>query len=69
MGIVDKFKGRAISDKIGKVKINPIKLEYERGLKPIQPPRFVVPYHYHERFSRHLQKLREEGVIEDVDPR
>ena len=36
MGIVDKFKGRTISDKIGKVKINPIKLEYERGFKPIQ---------------------------------
>ena len=49
------------------MKIKPVKLEYERGFRPIQPPRFAVPYHYHERLSRHLQKLREDGVIEDVD--
>jgi hypothetical protein len=69
MAIVDKFKGTAISDKIGKVKIKPIKLEYEQGFRPIQPPCFAVPYHYHARLSSHLQKLREDGVIEDVDPR
>ena len=69
MALVDRFKGTAISDKIGKVKVKPVKLEYEQGFRPVQPPRFAVPYHYQDRLSKHLQKLREDGVIEDVDPR
>ena len=51
------------------MKIKPVKLEYELGFRPIQPQGFAVPYHYHARLSWHLQKLREDGVIEDVDPR
>ena len=69
MAVVDKFKGTAISDKIGKVRVKPVKLEHEQGFRPVQPPRFAVPYHYQERLSKHLEKLREDGVIEDVDPR
>ena len=73
MSVVDKFKGTSISDKIGKVKIKPVRLKYEQGFRPIQPPRFAVPYHYQERLSerlsKHLEKLSEDGVIEDVDPR
>ena len=69
MAVVDKFKGTAISDRIGKVRVKPVKLEYEHGFRPVQPPRFTVPYHYQDRLSKHLQKLREDGVIEDVDPR
>ena len=69
MATVDKFKGTAISDKIGKVKVKPVRLEYEQGFRPIQPPGFAVPYHNQELLSKHLQKLRDDGVIEDVDPR
>ena len=34
MATVDKFKGTAISDKIGKVKVKPVRLEYEQGFQP-----------------------------------
>ena len=57
MATVDKFKGTAISDKIGKVKVKPVRLEYEQGFRPIQPPGFAVPYRYQELLSKHLQKL------------
>ena len=69
MATVGKFKGTAKSDKIGKVKVKPVRLEYEQGFRPIQPPGFAVPYHYQELLSKHLQKLRDDGVIEDVDSR
>ena len=69
MAVVDKFKGTTTSDMIGKVKVKPVKLEFEQGLRSVQPPRFTVPYHYQEKLSKHLQKLREDRVIEDVDPR
>ena len=46
MAVVDKFKGTAISDRIGKVKVKPVRLEYQQGFRPVQPPRFPVPYHY-----------------------
>ena len=52
--VVEKFQGSVFSDRIGKVKTTPIKLEYETGFKPVQPPRFTVPYHYQERLSQHL---------------
>ena len=32
----------------------------------MQPTRFPVTYHDHKRHSKHLQKLRKEGIIEDV---
>ena len=69
MAVVNKFKGTSISDRIGKVRVKPVRLEYERGFRPVQPRHFAVPYHYQEKLSKHLQKLREDGIIEDVDPR
>ena len=69
MSVVDKFLGTSISDRIGKVKVKPVRLEYEPRFRAIQPQRYAVPYHYQDRLSQHLQKLREEGVLEDVDPR
>ena len=67
LAVVDRFKGTAISDSFGKVRVKPVKLEHEQGFHPVQPPCFAVPYHYQDRLSRPLQKLREEDVIEDVD--
>ena len=43
-------------------------LEYNPGFKPIQPPIRSVPYHYREPLSQHLNLMRREGVIEDVNP-
>ena len=48
--------------------MDPVVLEHEPGFKPIQPPRRSVPYHYRKPLSKHLDLMRREGVIEDVDP-
>ena len=68
MDIVKEFTGSVFTDKIGLVKVRPVKLEYEKGFDPAQPPRYPIPYHYRDRVSSHLDKLRSEGVIEDVNP-
>ena len=36
--------------------------------KLLQPARYPVPYHYHERLVTHLRKLEAEGVVERVNP-
>jgi hypothetical protein len=69
MEIVKSFEGSVFTDKIGLMKTEPVKLQYEEGFQPIQPHRYGVPYHYQKRLDVHLDKLKEEGVIEDVDPR
>jgi len=38
------------------------------GFRPTPPPRYGVPFHYQDRLTTHLQKLKQDGVIEDVDP-
>ena len=68
MAIVQKYTGSVFTDTIGKMKTRPITLQYDEGFKPIQPPRYPVPYHYRERLTNHLEKLKAEGVIEDVEP-
>ena len=50
------------------MQIPPVTLQYERGLKPTQPPRYPVPYHYQDKLTTHLQQLTREGIIEDVHP-
>ena len=37
MAVVDRFKGTTISDRIGKVRVMPVKLEHEQGFCPVQP--------------------------------
>ena len=68
MRIVHNFTGPVFTDRIGHVKTRPVVLQYEENFKPIQPPRYPVPYHYQEKIAEHLRKLKKEGVIEDVDP-
>ena len=69
MKIVEQYKGSVFTDRIGLVKSKPIRFEYRQGFKPTQAARIPVPVHYQEKLSRHLNKLRREGVIDDVDPR
>ena len=57
-----------MTDRIGKMKIAPIKLQYEKDFQPVQPQRYPIPYHYREKKSKHLKKLKDENIIEDVDP-
>ena len=66
--IADVHTGAVLSTRTGCMKVKPIKLQYEEGFHPSQPPRYPVPYHYRERLSAHLSKLKAEDIIEDVDP-
>ena len=68
-GIVNALKASVFRPGVGKIKMEPVVLEHEQGFRPVQPPRRSVPYHYRERLSKHLDLMRREGVIEDVDPR
>ena len=69
MSLVDRLMGTTISERIGKVKVKPVRLEYKQQFHAIQHPRYTIPYHYQDRLSKHLQKLRDDGVIDDVNPR
>ena len=66
--IAQIYTGSVLTPRTGCMKTKPIKLQYEAGFKPTQPPRYPVPYFYRERLSSHLNKLRSENIIEDVDP-
>ena len=66
--IAQVYTGTVLTARTGLMKTRPVKLQYEEGFKPVQPPRYPVPFHYRERLSAHLEKLRTENIIEDVDP-
>jgi hypothetical protein len=68
MKIVKGFMGSVFTDKIGHMKTNPVRLQYKAGFQAVQPRRYGVPYHYQDRLGAHLDKLKAEGIIEDVDP-
>lgn len=69
MSIVEEFPGSVFTGHIGKIKTDPLKLDYEKNIKPTQPPYHPVPIHYRDKLSRHLEYLCEEGVITDVKTR
>ena len=69
MSIVEEFKGSVFTGHIGKIKTDPLKLDYDSKIKPIQLPYHPIPTHYRDKLSRHPEHLREEGVITNVDPR
>ena len=66
--IVSSFTDSVMTERIGDVQVKPVELQYEKDFSPVQPARYPVPHHYRERLSNHLGKLRNEGVIEDVNP-
>ena len=66
--IVKRYTGSVFTERVGKLEGEEVRLRYERDFKPVQPPRYPVPYHYQERLSAHLRNMRRDGVIEDVDP-
>ena len=68
MKLVDRFTGSVFSDRVGCLKSEPVKLQYEPGFRPVQPPRYQVPFQYREKLSAHLNNMRRDDVIEDVDP-
>ena len=67
--IAARFYNSVFLPGIGCLKTEPVKVEFEEGFKPEQPPRRGVPYHYQGRLSQHLDMMRKEGTIEDVNPR
>ena len=67
--LIHKYEGLVFSEeKIGRVDMKPIHLEVEPGFKPTQPQFHNTPIHYKEELSKHLQFLREEGAMTDIDP-
>ena len=70
METVEKFKGSVFNEKkIGKLKCEPVSLPSDPNFKPTQPPFRNVPLHYQRKVSDLLSFLRENDVIEDVDPK
>ena len=69
MEIVSTHKGSVFNEhKIEKIKTNPVHLDYRDDFTPTQPNYRPIPLHYKSKVTKHLQFLREQGVIEDVDP-
>ena len=67
--LIDRYTGLVFSDdKIGRIKIDPIHLDFDEQFHPNQPSFHNVPIHYRPQVSAHLQFLREQGAITDVDP-
>ena len=66
--IVQEYAGLVFTDRIGNMKIPPVTLQYYIGFRPTQPQRYPVPYHYQDKLTEHLAKLKEEGIIEVVNP-
>ena len=66
--IVEKHTGSVFSEKVGRMKVKPIELQYEPGFRPVQPARYPVPFHYRDKLATHLKKLEKDGVIEKVNP-
>ena len=50
------------------MKVEAVRLRYEDGFKPVQPAGYPVPYHYQERLTTQLRKLKAEGMIKRVNP-
>ena len=68
--IVDKYKGLVFDEKkIGKMKCEPIHLDYEKNFKPKQPNFHNIPIQYQKKVSELLDFLRQQNVITDVDPK
>ena len=68
MRIFNRYKGPVFTDKVGKLKMEAVKLKYEAGFKPVWPARYPVPFQYQERLGTHLRKMEAEGLIEKVKP-
>ena len=69
MSIVKEYHNTVFLPGIGCIKTDPVKFQFEKNFKPIQPPRRGVPYHYQNRLSDHLEMMRKEGAMEDINPR
>ena len=65
--IIDEYKGSVLTEHVGEMRTTPVKLQYEDGFTPTQPPHYLLPYHYQEQLATHLHKLKAEGIIKDVD--
>ena len=67
--LLKQYQGLVFNEnKIGKLNIEPIHLDYDPNFKPVQPIFRNIPLHYQAEVSKLLKFLREQGVISDVDP-
>ena len=67
--IVSDYKSSVFRENIGCIVQEQIHLDYVEGFKPIQPEYRSIPIRYQSKVSECLEFLREEDVIEDVDPK
>ena len=66
--ILEDHRATVFRPRVGKINVDPVILEHKPEFKLIQPPRRLVPHYQREPFSKHLNVMRREGVIKDVDP-
>ena len=73
--IINKYKQVLRNDEAGagllkneKGIIEEVKFYIDQTVPPVSAPYRSVPHHYREKLSEHLNELRKEGKIEDVDP-
>ena len=60
-GIVAKYP--AVFDGLGRAKVNPIHIEVDPEVKPIQQKQRQIALQYVEKFKDHLEELEQAGVI------
>ena len=59
--ITDKFPNLFMG--LGRAKVEPVHIEVDKKVKPIQQKRRNIALHYVDRLRKHLAELKEEGVI------
>ena len=70
LDMVQSYKGSVFQEKkVGMLECQPVSLPTDPQYKPTQPRFRNVPLHYQKKVSNLLSFLRENDVIEDVDPK
>ena len=59
--ITDKFPN--LFSGLGRAKVEPVHIEVDKKVKPIQQKRRTIALHYVDRLKKHMTELKEEGVI------
>ena len=60
--LVEKYK--SVFKGLGRAKVEPVHIEVDPSVKPVQQKRRTVAFKYQEKFRRHIQELQEVGTVE-----
>ena len=67
--LVEEYIGTIFTERIRCIKTSPVMLDFDPKFTPTQPPYRPIPIHYRDKVSAHLQRLRDDRIITDIDPR